>query len=76
LLDPPTEDVSGRVLLCFGVTRRAEDRASLARAIDYVKRTQQPDGSWWGRWGTNYLYGTWSVLAGLALAGEDPSQPY
>jgi len=76
LLDPPTEDVSGRVLLCFGVTKRAADRASLARAIDYVKRTQQPDGSWWGRWGTNYIYGTWSVLAGLALAGEDPSQPY
>ncbi|MDN7933920.1 squalene--hopene cyclase [Burkholderia metallica] len=76
LLDPPTEDVSGRVLLCFGVTKRAEERASLARAIDYVKRTQQPDGSWWGRWGTNYIYGTWSVLAGLALAGEDKSQPY
>ncbi|WP_186036856.1 squalene--hopene cyclase [Burkholderia gladioli] len=76
LLDPPTEDVSGRVLLCFGVTGRAEDRPALARAIEYVKRTQREDGSWWGRWGTNYIYGTWSVLAGLALAGEDRSQPY
>ncbi|WP_028229938.1 squalene--hopene cyclase [Paraburkholderia mimosarum] len=76
LLDPPTEDVTGRVLLCFGVTGRAEDKAALARAIEYVKATQQPDGSWWGRWGTNYIYGTWSVLAGLALAGEDPRQPY
>ncbi len=76
LLDPPTEDVSGRVLLCFGVTGREEDKASLARCIDYIKTTQRPDGSWWGRWGTNYIYGTWSVLAGLALAGEDPSQPY
>ncbi|WP_088510049.1 squalene--hopene cyclase [Burkholderia ubonensis] len=76
LLDPPTEDVSGRVLLCFGVTKRPADRAAAARAIEYVKRTQQPDGSWWGRWGTNYLYGTWSVLAGLALSGEDKSQPY
>ncbi|WP_233886051.1 squalene--hopene cyclase [Paraburkholderia flagellata] len=76
LLDPPTEDVSGRVLLCFGVTGRAEDKAALARAIEYVKATQQADGSWWGRWGTNYIYGTWSVLAGLALAGEDPRQPY
>ena len=76
LLDPPTEDVSGRVLLCFGVTKRADERESAARCIDYVKRTQQPDGSWWGRWGTNYIYGTWSVLAGLALAGEDKSQPY
>lgn len=76
LLDPPTEDVSGRVLLCFGVTGREEDKDSLARCIDYIKTTQRPDGSWWGRWGTNYIYGTWSVLAGLALAGEDPSQPY
>ncbi|WP_244145690.1 squalene--hopene cyclase [Paraburkholderia tropica] len=76
LLDPPTEDVSGRVLLCFGVTGREEERASLARCIDYIKTTQREDGSWWGRWGTNYIYGTWSVLAGLALAGEDPRQPY
>nr|WP_205195040.1 squalene--hopene cyclase [Burkholderia sp. Ax-1719] len=76
LLDPPTEDVSGRVLLCFGVTGREEDKASLARCIDYIKATQCADGSWWGRWGTNYIYGTWSVLAGLALAGEDPKQPY
>jgi squalene-hopene/tetraprenyl-beta-curcumene cyclase len=76
LLDPPTEDVSGRVLLCFGVTGRREDKAALRQCIEYVKHTQRPDGSWWGRWGTNYLYGTWSVLAGLALAGEDPSEPY
>lgn len=76
LLDPPTEDVSGRVLLCFGVTGREQDKAALVRTIEYIKATQQADGSWWGRWGTNYIYGTWSVLAGLALAGEDPSQPY
>ncbi|WP_405045049.1 squalene--hopene cyclase [Paraburkholderia sp.] len=76
LLDPPTEDVSGRVLLCFGVTGREQERTSLARCIDYIKTTQREDGSWWGRWGTNYIYGTWSVLAGLALAGEDPTQPY
>ncbi|MBN3791271.1 squalene--hopene cyclase [Burkholderia sp. Ac-20353] len=76
LLDAPTEDASGRVLLCFGVTKRAENQQAYARCIEYVKRAQQPDGSWWGRWGTNYLYGTWSVLAGLALSGEDKSQPY
>jgi squalene-hopene/tetraprenyl-beta-curcumene cyclase len=37
---------------------------------------QEPDGSWWGRWGVNYIYGTWSVLAGLRAIGEDLSQPY
>jgi len=74
LLDPPTEDVSGRMLLAMGVTNRAQDASSRARCIDYLRQTQQPDGSWWGRWGTNYIYGTWSVLAGLALAGVDRKQ--
>lgn len=76
MLDPPTEDVTGRVLAGLGVMKRDKDREAIARAVDYLKRTQQPDGCWWGRWGTNYIYGTWSVLAGLALAGEDVQQPY
>lgn len=76
LCDPPTEDVSGRVLLPLGLLKRPQDRAAIARCVDYLKRSQQADGSWWGRWGTNYIYGTWSVLAGLAFAGEDPQQPY
>ncbi|RZT39236.1 squalene--hopene cyclase [Cupriavidus agavae] len=75
LLDPPTEDVSGRVLLALGVTNRPQDLSVRERCIDYLRRTQQRDGSWWGRWGTNYIYGTWSVLAGLALAGVDRQQP-
>lgn len=75
LLDPPTEDVSGRVLLALGVTRRPEDADVRRRCVQYLRDTQQPDGSWWGRWGTNYIYGTWSVLAGLGLAGEDRGQP-
>jgi squalene-hopene/tetraprenyl-beta-curcumene cyclase len=76
MLDPPTEDVSGRVLAGLGVLRRDKDRAAIQRCVAYLKKTQQPDGSWWGRWGTNYIYGTWSVLAGLVLVGEDPQQPY
>nr|WP_315592866.1 squalene--hopene cyclase [uncultured Cupriavidus sp.] len=75
LLDPPTEDVSGRVLLALGVTNRAQDATIRERCITYLRDTQQRDGSWWGRWGTNYIYGTWSVLAGLALAGVDRGQP-
>ena len=75
LLDPPTEDVSGRMLLAMGVTSRPQDASSRERCIGYLRETQQPDGSWWGRWGTNYIYGTWSVLAGLALAGVDRRLP-
>ncbi len=76
MLDPPTEDVSGRVIACLGLLDRPQDRKAIRRCIRYLKRRQQKDGSWWGRWGTNYIYGTWSVLAGLVLAGENPKQRY
>ncbi|MGF1463524.1 MAG: squalene--hopene cyclase [Maricaulaceae bacterium] len=76
LLDPPTEDVTARCLsmLCqLGYGR--EDKA-VVRAIDYLKKTQQADGSWFGRWGANYIYGTWSVLCALNAAGEDLNAAY
>ncbi|PXV60352.1 squalene-hopene/tetraprenyl-beta-curcumene cyclase [Dyella jiangningensis] len=76
MLDPPTEDVSGRVLAFLGVLGRPQDQSAIARCIDYLRDAQQPDGSYWGRWGTNYIYGTWSVLAGLALVGQDMRQPW
>ncbi|WP_430390020.1 squalene--hopene cyclase [Dyella sp. 20L07] len=76
MLDPPTEDVTGRVLACLGVLKRPQDRDVIARSIAYLRQAQQSDGSFWGRWGTNFIYGTWSVLAGLALVGEDMSQPW
>jgi squalene-hopene/tetraprenyl-beta-curcumene cyclase len=44
-------------------------------AIDYLERVQLKDGSWFGRWGVNYIYGTWSALAGLNAAGVDPKHP-
>ncbi|WP_114241535.1 squalene--hopene cyclase [Dyella sp. C9] len=76
MLDPPTEDVSGRVLAFLGVLGREQDRHAIARCIAYLRQAQLTDGSYWGRWGTNYIYGTWSVLAGLALVGEDMQQPW
>jgi squalene-hopene/tetraprenyl-beta-curcumene cyclase len=70
LLDPPTEDVSGR---CIGMLAQlGQDGARLDEGIEYLRRKQMPDGSWWGRWGVNYVYGTWSSLAGLAGAGIGP----
>ncbi|MGH7048923.1 MAG: squalene--hopene cyclase, partial [Stellaceae bacterium] len=50
-------------------------RPAVAAAIAFLRREQEPDGSWFGRWGTNYIYGTWSVLAGLSAAGIDPGDP-
>ncbi|MGA8616767.1 MAG: squalene--hopene cyclase, partial [Xanthobacteraceae bacterium] len=76
LLDPPTEDVSARclsMLAQFGET--AAGSPPVARAIDYLRQTQLADGSWYGRWGMNYIYGTWSVLCALNAAGIDQREP-
>ncbi|MBN9545767.1 MAG: squalene--hopene cyclase [Alphaproteobacteria bacterium] len=67
LLDPPTEDVSGR---CVGmIAQLGGDPARLDAGVAYLRKTQMADGSWFGRWGVNYIYGTWSALAGLNAAG-------
>ncbi len=76
LLDPPTEDVSARclsMLAQFGET--AAGNPAVARSIDYLRRTQLAEGSWYGRWGMNYIYGTWSVLCALNAAGVDHGTP-
>jgi squalene-hopene/tetraprenyl-beta-curcumene cyclase len=74
LLDPPTEDVSARCLSLLAQLGEADSPAS-KRAIDYLRRTQLADGSWYGRWGMNYIYGTWSVLCALDAAGIAPGTP-
>jgi squalene-hopene/tetraprenyl-beta-curcumene cyclase len=76
LLDPPTEDVAARCLSMLAqLGETAEKSAAVQRAIDYLRRTQMPDGSWYGRWGMNYIYGTWSVLCALNAAGLDHARP-
>ena len=72
LLDPPTSDVTARVVTVLALVGRARDAAALERAIACLRAEQEADGSWFGRWGTNYLYGTWSVLTALAQAGIGP----
>lgn len=69
LLDPPTEDVTARCVSFLAQTGMSADDPVMARAVAYLRRTQKPDGSWFGRWGTNYIYGTWSVLCALNAAG-------
>jgi len=76
LLDPPTEDVTARclsMLAQFGDTIESSD--AVRRGVDYLRRTQLADGSWYGRWGMNYIYGTWSVLCALNLVGIAHSAP-
>ncbi len=69
MIDPPTVDITGRVLEMlaqYGYTRRDP---RVEKAIQFVLREQEPDGSWFGRWGVNYLYGTFLVLRGLEAMG-------
>jgi squalene-hopene/tetraprenyl-beta-curcumene cyclase len=74
LLDPPTEDVSARCAMLLGqLPRTARCEAVLQRCLAYLFRVQEKDGSWYGRWGTNYIYGTWSVLIALEAAGMSPA---
>jgi squalene-hopene/tetraprenyl-beta-curcumene cyclase len=78
LLDPPTADVSGRCIMLLGklVDGHPEYIPVIERCIAYLRQQQEVDGCWFGRWGTNYIYGTWSVLLGFEAAGvvkQDPS---
>lgn len=75
LLDPPTADVSARCLGLLAQLRYGADHPAVAAAITFLQREQEADGSWFGRWGTNYIYGTWSVLAAVNAAGIDPAAP-
>jgi squalene-hopene/tetraprenyl-beta-curcumene cyclase len=73
LLDPPTADVSARVVTLLGRLQRGADSDALEQGFKYLEREQEREGAWWGRWGTNYIYGTWSVMTALNEAGYDMS---
>ena len=76
LLDPPTDDVTARcVSMLAQLGETAEDSPAVASAVEYLKRSQLAEGSWYGRWGMNYIYGTWSVLCALNAAGVDRTSP-
>jgi squalene-hopene/tetraprenyl-beta-curcumene cyclase len=75
LLDPPTADVSARCVSMLAQLGERSDSPRMAAAIDYLRREQEPEGSWFGRWGVNYIYGTWSVLCALNAAGFNQGDP-
>ncbi|MCH8151702.1 MAG: squalene--hopene cyclase [Planctomycetes bacterium] len=74
--DPSCPDITGRTLECLSGHGYTNRRPAVRRAIDFIKRTQQPEGCWVGRWGVNYIYGTWQAVIGPIRCGEDPSQPW
>ena len=75
LLDPPTADVSARCLGMLAQLGYGREDVRVAAILDYLRREQEPEGCWFGRWGTNYIYGAWSVLPPLIKAGVDAEVP-
>jgi squalene-hopene/tetraprenyl-beta-curcumene cyclase len=76
MLDPPTADLTARCISALAQIGYSREHPVIARALKYLRREQEADGSWFGRWGTNHVYGTWSVMVALNAAGEDMAQPY
>ncbi len=69
MIDPSTPDITARVLEALAVCDLSVGHPAVDRAVRYLRRTQEADGSWFGRWGVNYIYGTWQVVSGLARIG-------
>lgn len=76
ILDPTCSDLTGRVLELLGRIKFPHGSVEVQRAIQFLRDTQELDGSWYGRWGVNYIYGTWQVLRGLRAIGEDMRQDW
>jgi squalene-hopene/tetraprenyl-beta-curcumene cyclase len=75
MLDPSCPDITARVLEALGHHGYGIDNAHVERAIAFIEKTQDPRGCWIGRWGVNYIYGTWQVLQGLRKIGHDMHSP-
>ncbi|MGE5111533.1 MAG: squalene--hopene cyclase [Acidobacteriaceae bacterium] len=75
MLDPPTVDITGRVLECLAAHGFTSEDKPVQRALKFIRSEQEADGSWFGRWGVNYLYGTMCVLRGLDAIGIDNHEP-
>jgi squalene-hopene/tetraprenyl-beta-curcumene cyclase len=75
-LDPPSADVTAHVLEALGLLGFDRDHRAVERGYRFLRSEQEADGSWFGRWGVNHIYGTAAVLPALAAIGEDMTQPY
>ena len=75
LLDPPTSDVTARCVTFLTKYDRDRYQPQIRAGIEFLKSEQESDGSWFGRWGTNYIYGTWSVLVALEAIADVSTTP-
>jgi squalene-hopene/tetraprenyl-beta-curcumene cyclase len=75
MLDPPTVDITGRTLEMMAAYGYDKNHPAVKKAIQFLRDEQEPDGSWFGRWGVNYIYGTFLVLRGLEAVGMDNHEP-
>ena len=75
MIDPSTPDITARVLEGLAQSGYSITDPRIAKAVAYLRRTQEADGSWYGRWGVNYIYGTWQVLTGLRRVGVPSQDP-
>lgn len=75
MIDPSTPDITARVLEALASCGVTQQHPAVQRALRFLRETQQPGGCWYGRWGVNYIYGTWQVLVGLAAIGAQPTDP-
>ena len=73
MIDPSTPDITARVLEALAQCELAVGHPAVDRAVSYLRRTQGADGDWFGRWGVNYIYGTWQVVSGLTRIGVPPN---
>jgi squalene-hopene/tetraprenyl-beta-curcumene cyclase len=73
MIDPSCEDITGRTLEALEGLGFDSKHPAVRSAVRYLRSKQHPDGTWYGRWGCNHIYGTWLGLRGLAHAGEDLS---
>jgi squalene-hopene/tetraprenyl-beta-curcumene cyclase len=76
MLDPECADITARILELLGYENYSLNNPQVQRALAYIRSQQEADGSWYGRWGVNYIYGTWQVLRGLRAIGLDMNQPW
>jgi squalene-hopene/tetraprenyl-beta-curcumene cyclase len=76
MLDPECADITARILELLGYEGWSTNHRQIRDALDYLRGEQEDDGSWYGRWGVNYIYGTWQVLRGLRALNLDMNQPW